>query len=79
MVATPTQDRTINRHVESKLAGRGLRAPCKIAVATSKGEVTLSGTVQFAAQKATAVQTANLISGVRRVIDRLTVKAVVKF
>ena len=79
MVGTPIQDRTITRQVQGKLAGRGLGTPCRIAVDTSKGEVTLSGTVGTAQQKATAVQTANLISGVRRVVDRLTVKVAVKY
>jgi osmotically-inducible protein OsmY len=79
MAATPVQDKSITRQVQSKLAGRGLNAPCRIVVDTVKGEVTLSGSVQYLQQKANAVQAANGISGVRRVVDRLTVKAAVKF
>ncbi len=79
MAITPVQDKTITRQVQGKLAGRGLGAPCKIAVETAKGQVTLTGTVQYTQQKNTAVQACNQISGVKRVVDRLSVKAVVKF
>ncbi len=79
MAITPIQDKSITRQVQGKIAGRGLGPPCRIAVDTLKGEVTLSGTVQYGQQKQTAVQMANGISGVRRVVDRLVVKAVVKF
>jgi osmotically-inducible protein OsmY len=79
MAITPVQDRTITRQVQSKLMGRGLGVPCRIAVETSKGEVTLSGSVQQAQQKATAVQLTSGISGVRRVIDRLIIKLAIKY
>ncbi len=79
MAITPVQDKTITRQVQGKLAGRGLGVPCRIAVETSKGEVTLSGSVQQQQQKSAAVQVTNGISGVRRVIDRLIVKAAVKY
>ena len=79
MHITPVQDKTITRQVQSKIAGRGLGSPCRIAVDTVKGEVTLTGNVQYAQQKVTAVQAAGAIAGVRRVVDRLIVKAVVKY
>ncbi len=79
MAITPVQDKTITRQVTGKIAGRGMGPPCRIAVATSKGEVTLTGTVQYAQQKATAVQAAQCISGVRRVVDRLTIKVSEKY
>jgi osmotically-inducible protein OsmY len=79
MGVTPVSDQTITQQVQNKLAGRGLSSPCHVTVETRKGEVTLSGSVQYAHQKGTAVQVANVISGVRRVIDRLIVKAVPKY
>ncbi|MGD9724436.1 MAG: BON domain-containing protein [Pirellulales bacterium] len=79
MAATPVQDKTITRQVEGKIAGRGLGSPCRISVATLKGEVTLTGTVQYLQQKSTAAQAANGVSGVRRVVDRLVVKTVAKY
>lgn len=74
MVSTPVPDNSITRHVQGRMAGRGLGAPCRIVVATAKGEVTLSGSVRFAQQKTTAVQAASGVAGVRRVVDRLVVK-----
>lgn len=79
MSVTPVQDKTITRQVQGKLAGRGLGSPCHIAVETMKGEVTLTGNVQYAQQKTTAVQAATNISGVRRVVDRLIVKTIAKY
>jgi len=79
MGATENSDRTITRQVQNRLSGRGLSAPCHVAVDTRKGEVTLSGNVQYPHQKGTAVQAASAISGVRRVIDRLIVKVAPKY
>lgn len=79
MAITPISDRSITQQVQNKLAGRGLSAPCHVAVDTRNGEVTLSGSVQYAHQKGTAVQVCTVISGVRRVIDRLIVKVAVKY
>jgi osmotically-inducible protein OsmY len=78
MAITPVQDSSITRQVQGKIAGRGLGSPCRIAVATVKGEVTLTGTVQYDHQKNAAVQAANGIGGVRRVVDRLTIRAAAK-
>jgi osmotically-inducible protein OsmY len=79
MAITPVQDRTITRQVQGRIASRGLTSPCRITVDTAKGEVTLSGSVQHAHQKTTAVQAAQGIAGVRRVLDRLIVKAIPKY
>ena len=79
MAITPVQDKTITRQVLGKLAGRGLNSPCHVAVNTFKGQVTLTGTVQYAHQKTTASQVANGIAGVKRVIDQLIVKAVSRY
>ena len=67
-------DRVITQQLNNKLANRGVRAPCHVNVLSKNGEVTLSGTVQFAHQKGAAVQVATGITGVRRVIDLLTLK-----
>jgi osmotically-inducible protein OsmY len=79
MPITPVQDKTITRQVQGKLTGRGLGSPCRITVDTMKGKVTLGGTVQYAQQKATAVQACNGVAGVRGVVDRLVVKPREKF
>jgi osmotically-inducible protein OsmY len=79
MAITPVTDRSIIKNVTNRLAGRGVRAPCKVAVEVRNGQVTLTGSVQHAYQKGAAVQAATMVSGVRRVIDQLVVKAVTKF
>ncbi len=66
-------DQTITSQVLLKLANRGIRTPCNVSVRTKNGDVTLSGTVQFAHQKSAAVQAATGITGVRRVTDQTTV------
>lgn len=79
MAATQITDRSITQQVQNRLAGRGLSSPCRVVVATLNGQVTLTGSVRQLHQKTSAVQAASAISGVRRVIDQLIVKAAAKF
>ena len=72
-------DQKITADVQMKLANRGLRSPCNVAVNTKNGEVTLTGTVQYAHQKSAAVQAATSVAGVRRVTDQTTVGAKRRF
>jgi osmotically-inducible protein OsmY len=72
-------DQKISTEVQLKLANRGLRSPCNVTVNTKNGEVTLSGTVQYAHQKSAAVQAATTVAGVRRVTDQTTVGAKRRF
>ncbi|HUE71410.1 MAG TPA: BON domain-containing protein [Pirellulaceae bacterium] len=72
-------DRTLNQQVAQKLSNRGINTPSQVSVQSHRGEVTLSGVVQFPHQKSAAVQAANSVMGVRRVIDNMTVKAVVRY
>lgn len=71
-------DQAITQKVTDRLANRGVRAPCRVAVATKNGQVTLSGSVQYGHQKRLAVNAASGITGVRRVVDALTVKPLAK-
>ncbi len=72
-------DQKISSEVQVKLASRGLRSPCNLSVTTKNGEVTLTGTVQYAHQKAAAVQVATSVAGVRRVTDQTKVGAKRRF
>ena len=72
-MGSATGDHAITSQVLMKLSNRGIRSPCKVTVQTKNGDVTLSGTVQFAHQKSAAVQAATGITGVRRVTDQTTV------
>jgi osmotically-inducible protein OsmY len=66
-------DQVITNQVQLKLANRGIRFPCNVSVQTKKGEVTLTGTVQFAHQKSAAIQAATGVTGVKRVTDSMSV------
>ena len=67
-------DETLLQKVTQQLSNRGLRSPCKIAVAARNGDVTLTGTLQYAHQRQAALQATRSVSGVRRVVDQLLVK-----
>ena len=66
-------DPVITQRITNKLSARGMRHPCKIAIQTTNGMVTLTGCVQSAEQKGTAARVAHGILGVRHVIDQLKV------
>jgi osmotically-inducible protein OsmY len=68
------QDRAIVQQVTQRLETRGLRSPCRIDVQVRNGEVTLTGQIQFAQQRSTAMSAASTATGVRQVVDRLTIK-----
>ena len=68
------EDDKIALQITNKMAGRGITNPCKVTVASNKGEVTLSGTVQHPHQRKAAEQAATGITGVRRVNNQLVVK-----
>jgi osmotically-inducible protein OsmY len=78
MHAAQFPDRTITQQANQKLVARGIRSPCHVEVITKNGEVTLSGNVQFAYQKGAATHAISGMTGVRRVVDHLVVKPVVK-
>ena len=66
-------DHTLTQRTQRQLAGRGLRAPCEIAVQTHNGMTTLSGKVEYAHQKQSALAAARGVQGVRGVLDQLQV------
>jgi osmotically-inducible protein OsmY len=68
-------DQKIISEVQLKLAKRGLRSPSSVTVSSKNGEVVLTGSVQYAHQKSAAVQTATGVTGVKRVIDQMTIGA----
>ena len=68
-------DETIVQKVTRQLSNRGMQSPCHIAVAARKGDVTLSGTIQFEYQRIAALHAARGIDGVRQVMDHLQVQA----
>jgi osmotically-inducible protein OsmY len=79
MAGTQNSDRNITQQVQNRLAARGLSSSCRVNVSTENGLVTLTGLVRQLHQKVMAVRVASAISGVRRVIDQLTVQPTIKF
>lgn len=71
----PISDEALSRNVSRQLASCGLRSPCHIQVQTRHGEVTLTGTVQFVHQRNAAVQAIRTVEGVRRIVEKIKVKA----
>lgn len=51
----------------------GIRAPCSVRVASGKGCVTLSGTIQYEHQRAIALRAIRTIAGVQRVVDQMQI------
>jgi hypothetical protein len=75
MIMNKVPDASIIQKVTRSLSNHGMRSPCHIAVAARKGDVTLSGTIQFEYQRIAALHAARGIDGVRRVMDQLKVQA----
>jgi len=72
-MSASSQDRNIAQQVTQRLSMRGVRSPCRIDVESKNGQVTLTGSIQYAHQRSAAVQAASSASGVRHVVDRLTI------
>ncbi len=68
-------DETIIQNVTRQLSNRGMQSPCHIAVTAHKGDVTLSGTIQYEYQRIAALHAVRGVDGVRRVMDHLQVQA----
>lgn len=67
------KDPVISQRVSDKLVSLGVRAPCHVTVASNRGNVTLSGMIQYEHQRHTAVGAARGVVGVQRVVDQMQV------
>ena len=68
------KDEVLVTKVALQLSKRGIRIPCRVKVSVLKGEVTLSGQLQYDMQRKTALRAALEVPGVRAVKDELHVK-----
>jgi osmotically-inducible protein OsmY len=64
-------DPKITQNVTQRLASCNIRSPSRVVVASVNGQVTLSGNVQYAHQRQSALQATRAVEGVRRVVDLL--------
>ena len=67
-------DASITTQVKTKLAAEKVATLTKVDVDTNKGTVYLTGNVENAAIKARATEIARAVSGVREVVNNLTVQ-----
>jgi osmotically-inducible protein OsmY len=67
-------DASITTQVKSKLAAEKVATLTKVDVDTNKGTVYLTGNVENAAIKSRATEIARSVSGVREVVNNLTVQ-----
>jgi osmotically-inducible protein OsmY len=66
-------DPMISQKVQERLSNMGIRAPCRVTVASNKGDVTLSGSIQYEHQRHIAVHAIRAVAGVQRVVDQMQV------
>jgi hyperosmotically inducible protein len=67
-------DATITAQVKTKLAAEKVATLTKVDVDTNKGTVYLTGNVESATVKTRATEIARAVSGVREVVNNLTVQ-----
>jgi osmotically-inducible protein OsmY len=65
------KDSVISQKVKEKLSGAGIRAPCKVAIVSANGQVTVSGLIQHEHQRSLALRAINGVTGVQRVVDQM--------
>src|SRR5687767_7979003 len=66
-------DKSVLQKVNQRLSRLG-GAQGKVNVSVMRGDVTLSGTIQYEIQRASIMKVATSVPGVRRIIDQLRVK-----
>jgi len=71
-------DETIIQKVTRQLSNRGMQSPCHIDVVSRKGDVTLSGTIQYEHQRLAALHAVRGVDGVRHVVDQMHVQSIVQ-
>jgi osmotically-inducible protein OsmY len=68
-------DKTILKNVNRRLQRTGLGARCRIATAVRNGQVTLSGNIQYEAQRRPVLRAVNGVDGIRGVVDQVQVQS----
>ncbi len=71
-------DAKIIEHAARRLSSSGVRAPSRVTVTSTNGNVTLAGTLQYENQRQAAMRAVMGVEGVRRVVDQLKIADKVK-
>jgi osmotically-inducible protein OsmY len=70
-----TNDRSLLQKVNQRLARTASGGKTRVSAAVRKGDVTLSGTLQYEIQRRNFVRAVTSVPGVRRVVDQMQVAA----
>jgi osmotically-inducible protein OsmY len=67
-------DKDILRQINQRLLKASLGAHSHVVVQVHKGDVTLSGTLEYQNQRKAVLRASRSVDGIRRVVDVMTVK-----
>jgi osmotically-inducible protein OsmY len=67
-------DKDILRQINQRLLKASLGAHSHVVVQVHKGDVTLSGTLEYQNQRKAVLRASRSVDGIRRVVDIMTVK-----
>ena len=77
MLGNAVPDRTILQKVNQRLARSGLGSS-RVTATVFRGDVTLTGTLQYETQRIPLVKGLNSVAGIRRLVDQLKVTVLKK-
>jgi osmotically-inducible protein OsmY len=67
-------DKTISEKVQQRMGRTGMGSGSRVTVLVRSGDVTLAGILQYEIQRNHALTAARGVTGVRRVIDQMSLK-----
>ncbi|MBW3595997.1 MAG: BON domain-containing protein [Planctomycetes bacterium] len=69
-----TNDKSLLQKVNQRLSRTGTGGKTRVVATVRRGDVTLSGTLQYEIQRKNLLRAATSVQGVRRVVDQMTVE-----
>jgi len=75
MLGNEVPDKALLQKVNQRVQQTGTGSQSKVAVNVRRGEVTVSGTIQYEMQRQNILRAAGRVAGVRRVVDQLQLQA----
>ena len=75
MAINQVPDKALMQKVDQCVQRTGTGSQSRVKIDVRRGEVTLTGTIQYEMQRQNIMRAANRVSGVRRVVDQMTIAA----
>ena len=75
MLGNEVPDRALLLKVNQRVEQTGTGSQSKVTVNVHRGEVTVSGTIQYEMQRQNILRAAGRVAGVRRVVDQMQLQA----